>query len=165
MRRREFITLLGGAAATWPLAAKAQDGGARRIGVLMMYAQTDQQGKAFVGSFQQGLQALGWLEGSNVQVDYRWASPGSVERLAQEIVALKPDVILSSSTPTTAALLKQTRAIPIVFANIVDPMELTTVAALFNPVAAPYADNYLDYFKTATLTRGIKDVSTPVRTV
>jgi putative tryptophan/tyrosine transport system substrate-binding protein len=201
-KRREVITLLGGAAA-WPFAARAQQGGARRIGVLMMYAQTDRQGQSFVAAFQRGLQAHGWLSSRNVEIDYRWTLPDSADRVASEIVALKPEVILSSSTPTTAALLKQTRAIPIVFANIVDPVgsgfvanlarpggnvtgflnfhfsmagkwvellreiapNVTTVAAVFNRTAAPYADNYLDHFTTATVTHGMKDISVSVRSL
>ena len=125
MRRREFITLLGGATATWPLAVRAQqDGAMRRIGVLMAFGEGDPVGEARVAAFREGLQELGWVEGRNIRIDTRWATAdlASTERLAMELVALQPDLILSNSTPTTAALLKQTRTIPIVFAVVSDPV-------------------------------------------
>jgi putative ABC transport system substrate-binding protein len=119
MQRREFITLLGGAAAaspvSWPLAAHAQQpGGMRRIGVLMAYAESDSEGQAFVAAFREGLQKLGWAEGRNIRIDARWAMANveAMQRFARELVALQPDLILSHSTPSTAALLQQTRTIP-----------------------------------------------------
>ena len=136
MTRRELIALLGGATAAWPLAARAQQPvGMRRIGVLMAYAESDPEGQAFVAVFQEGLQKLGWTEGRNIQIDYRWAS-GDVElmqRLAKELVALQPDVILSHSTTTTANILQQTRAIPIIFANVTDPIGSGFVTSLPRP--------------------------------
>jgi ABC-type uncharacterized transport system substrate-binding protein len=118
LKRREFITLLGGAFAAWPLAARAQQGERmRRIGVLMGYAESDREGQGFVAAFREGLQKLGWAEGRNVHIDMRWATPGDMEliqRFAKELVALQPDVILSHGTPTTATLLQQTRTIPII---------------------------------------------------
>jgi putative tryptophan/tyrosine transport system substrate-binding protein len=125
MKRRDFITLLGGAAA-WPLAARAQQTGAmRRIGVLMAFAEGDREGQAFVTAFRDDLRHFGWIEGRNIRIDRRWATaddPGSIPRLADELVALEPDLILSHSTPTTAALLKRTRTIPIIFAFVSDPL-------------------------------------------
>ena len=125
MRRREFITLLGGAAA-WPLAARAQQPDRmRRIGVLMGYAESDRQGQAFVAAFRDELQKLGWTEGRNIRIDTRWATPGDAEsrqRFAKELVALQPDLVLSHGTPATATLLQQTRTIPIVFAAVSDPV-------------------------------------------
>jgi hypothetical protein len=113
--RREFIFILGGAAAAWPLAAPAQQGERmRRIGVLMAYAESDREGQARVAAFRAGLQKLGLAEGRNIRIDYRWAAPDDVEsiqRFAKELVALQPDLILSNNTPTTAALLEQTRTI------------------------------------------------------
>jgi putative tryptophan/tyrosine transport system substrate-binding protein len=135
VRRREFITLLGGAAA-WPLAARAQQPAQmRRIGVLMMYAESNAQGQAFVAAFREALGKLGWREGHNVRIDYRWATSDleSIQRFAKDLVALQPDLILSSSTPTTASLLQQTRTIPIIFANIVDPVGSGFVASLPRP--------------------------------
>ena len=125
MMRREFITLLGGAAAAWPLAARAQQSErARRIGVLMGYPDTDAEGQAGVAAFQNGLQQLGWSS-DKMRIDTRWAPPGNTEalhRFAKELVTLQPDLILSHSTPTTAALLQDTRSIPIVFAFVSDPL-------------------------------------------
>ena len=136
MRRREFITLLGGAAATWPLAARAQQPDAvRRIGVLMGFAESDREGQAFVAAFREGLQKLGWAEGRNIRIDYRWAALDTelMQRFAKELVALQPDLILSQSTPATAAMLQQTRTIPIVFALVADPIGSGFVASFPQP--------------------------------
>jgi putative tryptophan/tyrosine transport system substrate-binding protein len=134
-RRREFITLLSGAAA-WPLAARAQQPERmRRIGVLMAYAENDREYQSHLAAFREDLQKLGWTEGRNVQIDYRWAAldPELMRRLAKELIALQPDVILSSSSPTTASLLQETRSIPIIFANIGDPVGSGLVASLSRP--------------------------------
>src|SRR5215467_5511967 len=107
MRRRDFIKAIGGTAA-WPLAARAQQGGdVRRVGVLMSYPDNDLEAQAWVATFHQGLQKLGWVEGGNIHSDSRWAGGEDTEALqkfARELVALDPHVILSSSTPSTAAL-------------------------------------------------------------
>jgi putative tryptophan/tyrosine transport system substrate-binding protein len=136
MRRREFLGVLGSAAATWPTAVQAQQAErTRRIGVLMGYAEGDREGQAFVTAFREGLQQLGWAEGRNVQIDARWGA-GSAEptlQYAKELVALKPDLILSHSTVTTAALLKQTRTIPVIFANVTDPIGSGFVANFPKP--------------------------------
>src|SRR5215471_10907247 len=135
-RRRAFITLLGGAAA-WPLAARAQQGERiRRIGVLEGFAESNREGQERAAAFREGLKQLGWVEGRNIRIDIRWAAPGDAElirRLARELVALEPDLILSSSTPTTAALLNETRTIPVVFANISDPLGSGFVASYPRP--------------------------------
>jgi ABC-type uncharacterized transport system substrate-binding protein len=137
MTRRDFITLLGGAVAAWPLAARAQQPGAmRRIGALMGYAESDPAAQAWVAAFREGLQKLGWTEGLNIRIDTRWAAPGDAEarqRFAKELVALQPDLILSHATPTTATLLQQTRAIPIIFANVADPVGSGFVASFARP--------------------------------
>ncbi|HEY2426886.1 MAG TPA: ABC transporter substrate-binding protein [Pseudolabrys sp.] len=141
MRRREFITVVGtvvgGAAVSWPLAARAQQPDRmRRIGVLMGYAESDSEGQAFIVAFREGLQKLGWVENRNMRIDYRWATSDdsdSIERFAKELVALQPDLILSHNTPTTAATLQQTRAIPIIFALINDPIGSGFVASLARP--------------------------------
>jgi len=136
MRRREFIALLGGATA-WPLAAQAQQGErTRRIGVLMGYAENDWEAQAWVAAFREGLQKLGWVEGRNIRIDFRWVAASDVKSMqpfAKEVVTLQPDLILTSSTPTTAALLEQTRTIPIIFANLVDPVGSGFVASLPRP--------------------------------
>jgi putative tryptophan/tyrosine transport system substrate-binding protein len=126
VRRREFITLVGGAAGAWPVAARAQQrpDRKRRIGVLMFSADDDAEVRVWVSSFVQGLRELNWAEGSNVHIDYRWTAgdPGRTRMLAAELVALKPDVILASNTTTLVALYEATRTTPIVFANVSDPV-------------------------------------------
>jgi putative ABC transport system substrate-binding protein len=135
MRRREFITLLGSTAVAWPLAARAQQPEMRRIGVLMGYAESDRQGQANVAAFLMGLQKLGWTEGRNVAIEYRWAAAEAdlVQQFAKELVALQPDLILTQNTPITAAVLQQTRTIPIIFANVSDPVGSGFVAGLPRP--------------------------------
>ena len=137
MNRRGFTLLVGGVAAGWPLAARAQQPDRmRRIGVLEAFAESDREGQDRAAAFREGLQKLGWAEGRNIRIDTRWARPGdaeSTERFAKELVALQPDLILSYSTPTTAALVKQTRTIPIVFANISDPVGSGFVASFPRP--------------------------------
>jgi putative ABC transport system substrate-binding protein len=137
MRRREFIKAIAGSAIAWPLAVLAQQAErTRRIGVLMGYPENDLEGPAFFAAFRGGLEKLGWVEGRNIRLDTRWASPNDAEarqRFAKELVALQPDVILSAVTPTTAALLQHTRTIPIVFATVSDPVGSGFVAGLAQP--------------------------------
>jgi putative ABC transport system substrate-binding protein len=135
VRRRELIALLGSAAATWPLAARAQQpDGMRRIGVLLALAEDDPEAKARLAAFRQGLEKRGWSEGRNVRIDYRFAPVSAqAEVLAKELVALQPDVILANSTPVTAALQRESRTIPIVFAGVADPIGSGFVASLPRP--------------------------------
>ena len=137
MRRRNFIAGLASIAIDWPLAARAQQPERmRRIGVLMGYPENDLEGPAFFAAFREGLQKLGWMEDRNIRLDTRWVSPDDAEarqRFAKELVALQPDLILSSVTPTTAALLQHTRTIPIVFATVSDPVGSGFVASLARP--------------------------------
>jgi putative tryptophan/tyrosine transport system substrate-binding protein len=136
MKRRKFITLLCGAAAAWPLAARAQQPDQfRRIGVLMSFAESDPQAQARVAAFRKGLQELGWAEGRNIRIDIRWATSDAalMQRFAKELVALQPDLILSHNTPTTATLLQQTRTIPIVFAVVSDPIGSGFIASFPRP--------------------------------
>jgi putative ABC transport system substrate-binding protein len=136
MRRREFITLLGGAAAAWPLAARAQQAERmRRVGVLMHLGENHAEGQARVAAFQQGLQQLGWIDGRNVRLDVRWGA-GDAERyrrFAAELVALRPDVILASASSSVAALQKATRTVPIVFAGVIDPVGAGFVESMARP--------------------------------
>ena len=137
MKRREFITLLGGTAVAWPLAARAQQPERMRlIGVLMGYAESDSEAQAQIAAFRDGLQKLGWIEGRNTRIDTRWATPtnaAAMQQFAVELVALQPEVILASTTPTTTALLQQTRTIPIVFATVGDPIGSGFVASFPRP--------------------------------
>jgi len=136
LKRRELITVLGGATALWPLAARAQQADRMRlIGVLMAYAESDPEGQAWVAAFRERLQKLGWAEGRNIRIVTRWATPNveAMQRFAKELVAQQPDLILSQSTPTTAALLQHTRTIPIIFANIADPVGSGFVASFPRP--------------------------------
>jgi len=133
MKRREFITLLGGATVAWPLAAGAQQPERmRRIGVLMPYARDDTEGQARVTAFVQGLQKLGWIEGRNLQIEYRWDT-GDLQKAAAELVALSPEVIFASTTPAVAALQQATRSVPIVVAGVADPVSGGFVDSLAKP--------------------------------
>jgi putative ABC transport system substrate-binding protein len=134
MRRREFITLVSGAVAL-PLTAYAQKPDGVRLGVLMPFATTDPSSKLDVAALVGQLQALGWTEGRNIRIDYRWAA-GDAEQMeasAKDLVAQKPDVIFCRSTPVTASLLKQTRTIPIVFSMVSDPIGERFVESLARP--------------------------------
>jgi putative ABC transport system substrate-binding protein len=136
INRRETITLLGGAAASWPLAARAQQGNrVRRIGVLSVLDENDPDYKARLSAFTQALAGLGWTVGRNVRMDLRGAG-GDTNRMqafAQELVGLQPDIILATSTPVTVALQRETRTIPIVFASINDPVASGIVERLNRP--------------------------------
>jgi putative ABC transport system substrate-binding protein len=136
MKRREFIALLGGAAAAWPVAAGAQQGELmRRIGVLMNTGADEPESQARLAAFLQGLQELGWAVGRNLRIDYRW-SPGDLARLrkdATELVALRPEVILAGVGPTTETLRQVTNTIPIVMAQGIDPVGNGHVDSLARP--------------------------------
>ena len=171
---------------------------------MMGYPENDLEGPAFFAAFREGLQKLGWIEGRNIRLDTRWVSPEDAEarqRFAKELVALQPDLILSSVTPTTAALLQHTRTIPIVFATVSDPVgsgfvaslarpggnvtgfqallsslggkwlellkeiapRVASVAMLFNPAVAPYAESFLDPFKAAASSFAVEPIAASVR--
>jgi putative ABC transport system substrate-binding protein len=136
MRRRDFITVLGGAAFAGPFAVSAQQTDRiRRVGVLMGYGEADPEAKALLAEFTRELSTLGWIEGRNLRMDVRWA-PGRTDLMrtfAKELVDLQPDVILSDSTPVTAALKHETPTIPIVFAAVADPLGSGFVASLSHP--------------------------------
>jgi putative ABC transport system substrate-binding protein len=136
MKRREFIAAIGGAA-VWPQAARAQQREPlRRVGVLMGYAENDSEAQEQLAAFRDGFQKLGWTEGRNIRIDTRWTIPAEAElmqRFAKERVALQPDVILSSTTQATTALLQQTHTIPIVFATVGDPIGGGFVASFSRP--------------------------------
>ena len=136
MRRREFTRLLGGATVAWSVATHAQQTErVRRIGVLTSSAESDQEGQSSVAAFREGLRKLGWMEGRNSEIDIRWAA-ADVELMkgfAKELVSLQPDLILTSSTPATAAMLQQTRTIPVIFVLVADPVGSGFVANLSRP--------------------------------
>jgi len=136
MRRREFITLLGGAAAAWPLVVRAQQPtGTRRIGVLMNFRSDASEGQARMAVFAQALQKLGWTDGDNVRTDIRWAADDMelFRKFSKELVELNPDVILASAGQSVAELQRATRSVPIVFANVVDPVGAGYVTSLARP--------------------------------
>jgi putative tryptophan/tyrosine transport system substrate-binding protein len=135
VRRREIITLLGGAAA-WSFAAHAQPvERIRRIGALMAFADGDTQGKARVVSFEETLHKLGWFEGRNIRIDYRLAGqdPETRQKFAAELVATQPDLIFTTDTSTTASVMRQTRMIPIIFVQVSDPIGSGFVSSLNRP--------------------------------
>ena len=136
LRRREFMAALLGGAAAWPLAARGQQRDrVRRIGVLMPLDENDPPAKAFVSAFMQALAGLGWTDGRNVRIDLRWGG-GDINRiraLAQGLVGLQPDMIVTYGTPATAAVQGETRTIPIVFTNVADPVASGIVPRLDRP--------------------------------
>src|SRR5262245_10832556 len=132
MRRREFIALFGGAAATWPLAVSAQQ--IRRIGVMIALAEEDPESKKWLTAFRQVIEQLGWSDGINFRLDYRFAPAGSrAPEFAKELLGLQPDVILAFSTPVAAAFQRETRTIPIVFIGIADAVGQGFVPNLARP--------------------------------
>ena len=136
MRRRTFISLLGGAAVMWPCAARAQQGERmRRIGVLTDYAESDPQGRDRVAALRLGLHQLGWIEGRNLHIDYCWgaADLGRIRDCGSELVRLAPDVIWANGTPPLQAARRATDTIPIVFSNVADPIATAMVASLVSP--------------------------------
>jgi len=136
MRRRDFIKVITGSAVTWPLAARAQQPSAsRRLGVLMNFSEADPAAQLLIATFREGLKLLGWVEGANLHVDYRW-SAGDLERVrkyAAELVALGPDVILAYGGSVVQPLLKLSRNVPIVFTEVVDPIAAGFIASLARP--------------------------------
>ena len=203
MIRRDFITLLGGAAAAaLPFSARAQSR-LRRIGALLAFDERDPMAQGWVAALRDQLTKLGWIEGQNIQIDFRWSSSNvqTMQQFAEELVALHPDVILSSSTPPTRILMQHTRTIPIVFANLVDPVGSKLVESLakpggnvtgfvnlepsiagkwlellkeiaptigrvaipYNPSTAPYAEIYLNNFKSAGAALALEIVAGPVQ--
>jgi putative ABC transport system substrate-binding protein len=169
MRRREFITLLGGAAATWwPLTAEAQQPEqVRRIGVLMNRVADNPEGQAAVAAFRQALQQLGWSDGRNVRIDTRWGvnDVDRDRRDAAELVALAPDVILASGTPSVAALQHVTRSLPIVFVGVTDPVGAGLVDTLARPGGNVTGFMLLEYSSSGKWLELLKQISPLVKQV
>jgi putative ABC transport system substrate-binding protein len=136
MHRREFIALIGGAAAVWPLAGRTQQGESiRRVGMLMPYSKGDADGQAVIAAFQRRLQDLGWAEGSNIRFEIRWAGgdPDKARTFAKELIGMTPDVIVPSSNQVTTILQQETHTIPIVFVLVGDPVGSGYVASMAQP--------------------------------
>jgi ABC-type uncharacterized transport system substrate-binding protein len=167
LRRREFIALLGGAAAAGPLGARAQQAERmQRIGVLMNVAADDAEGRGRVAAFQQALQQLGWADGRDVRIDYRWAGDaGRFHRYAEELLALAPDVILASATPSVQALQQVTRTVPIVFANLGDPVAMGFVDSLARPGGNTTGFTPLDFGFAAKWLELLKEIAPRVTRV
>jgi ABC-type uncharacterized transport system substrate-binding protein len=178
-KRCEFISLLGGAAA-WPLAARAQQPERmRRIGVLMTTAADDPEGQARLAAFVQGLQQLGWIDGSNVRIETRWPAGNAddTRRFAAELLALAPDVILAPGSATVGPLLQATRAVPIVFVHVPDPvgagahkLPAVYVQGLYVEAGGliSYGPNFYDQFRRAAgyvdrILKGEKPADLPVQ--
>ena len=159
MRRRDFITLLGSAAANWPITASAQPReGMRRIGVLMHLTADDPEGQSRLAAFLQGLQEAGWTVGRNITIDVRWAGADVelMKRFARELVAAQPDLIFTSSTPATGAMVQATRTIPVIFVLVADPVGSGYVASLprpggnvtgFTPIVASLGGKWAELLK------------------
>jgi ABC-type uncharacterized transport system substrate-binding protein len=136
MQRRQFITLLGTSAAAWPLAARAQPRErVQRIAMFNNFFDGDAEGQVRISAFQRGLAQLGWITGRNVRFEHRWpgTDPGRIQAVAKEVVETPPDVIVAGTTPHVAALMRETRAIPIVFATLSDPVGSGFIASLARP--------------------------------
>jgi putative ABC transport system substrate-binding protein len=135
VRRREFITLLGGAVAAWPRAADAQQERMRRIGILMNATAEEPEAQTYVAAFQQGLQEFGWSVGRNLRIDLRWGGGDAdrTRRYAAELAALSPDVMVAAGGPVVSAMQQATRTVPIVFAQSIDPVGAGHVASLARP--------------------------------
>jgi putative tryptophan/tyrosine transport system substrate-binding protein len=162
MKKREFITLLGGAAVAWPLAARAQQADrVRHIGVLMAAAADDPEYQARVGAFLQGLQQLGWADGRNVRIDTRWATtnPDDIRRHAAELAALAPDVILADGGTTLGPLQQATRTVPIVFVNLTDPVGAGYVDSLARPGGNASGFTLFEYSISAKWLELLKEIA------
>jgi putative tryptophan/tyrosine transport system substrate-binding protein len=169
MNRREFITLLAGAAA-WPLAANAQPSvRVRRIGIFMNLASDDAEGQSRNAAFLQGLQELGWAVGRNVRIDYRWGAsnsdPDRMRKDAAELLALAPDVVLATTAPIVVALQQVSRTVPIAFATVIDPVGAGVVASLARPGGNATGFITFEYGISAKWLELLKEMSPGVKRV
>ena len=168
MRRRDFITLLGGAAATWPVVGRAQQGErVRRVGVLMHTTSDEPDAQARLAAFLQGMQGAGWEVGRNLRIETRW-SEGDVARLrknATELVALNPDVILAGTGPTAATLQQASRTVPIVFAQTVDPVGSGVANSMSQPGGNATGFLQFDYDLSGKWVELLKEAAPQVKRV
>jgi len=165
MRRREFITLLGGAAAAWPMAARGQQpSGLRRVGVLMSLAGDDPEAQARLAALREGLQELGWVDGANVRIDTRWGEGDSdrIRKYAADLMALAPDVIVASGGSVTGPLLQLTRTVPIVFTQTPDPVGAGFVDSLPRPGGNATGFTLFEYDMGAKWLEVLKDIAPSV---
>jgi putative ABC transport system substrate-binding protein len=165
MKRRDFVTLLGGAAATWPLAARAQPDRVRRIGMFMNLSESDSRSQRRVAAFRQGLQELGWVEGRNVRIDARWGAgdPDRYRRYAAELVALAPGAILAVSTPAVVALKQASRTVPIVFVGVIDPVGSGLIASLARPGGNATGFTIFEYAISAKWVELLREIAPRVK--
>jgi putative tryptophan/tyrosine transport system substrate-binding protein len=165
MRRREFITILGGAATAWPLAARAQQPDrVRRIGLLLGIAENDPEADARVTAFRQGLQELGWVEGRNIRIDSRFAASEAtrIRAYVAELMALSPDVFVANSTPVLAALRQATSSIPIVFAVVNDPVGQGFISSLARPGGNITGFTFIEFAMVGKWLQMLKEVAPAV---
>jgi putative tryptophan/tyrosine transport system substrate-binding protein len=170
MKRREFITLVAGAAAAWPLAGWAQPSvRVRRIGIFMNLASDDPEGQSRNAAFLQGLQELGWAVGRNVRIDYRWGAsnydPNRMRKDAEDLLALAPDVILAATAPIVAALQQVSQTVPIAFASVIDPVGAGLVASLAQPGGNATGFIMFEYGIGAKWLELLKEISPSVKRV
>jgi ABC-type uncharacterized transport system substrate-binding protein len=168
MNRRAFITMLGGAAAAWPIAPRAQQPVlSKRVGILMGFAESDVVAQAYLAAFRQTFQQLGWSSGREVQIDTRWAAADADlnRRYAAELVALSPDVILATLSPTVAALRATTRTIPIVFAQTIDPVGSGFVESLARPGGNITGFTPFEYGMSGKWVELLKDIAPDIKRV
>jgi putative ABC transport system substrate-binding protein len=168
MKRRNFIALLGGAAASWPLAVRAQQGErVRRIGALMNLAADDPEALGRITAFVQGLQQLGWTDGRNVRIDARWAAGNAdnFRKYAADLIALAPDCILATSTQSVTALQQATTTVPIVFVQVIDPVGAGMVASLARPGGNTTGFTVFEYGMSGKWVELLKELAPGVRRV
>jgi putative ABC transport system substrate-binding protein len=166
MRRREFIAALGSAAA-WPLLAHAQQDRVRRIGVLMPYTKDDPEDQQRVAAFQEGLKRSGWIEGRNIQSEYRWYA-GDADRAqssARELVGLTPDLILVGAAPGLVALRREARAVPLVFVAVTDPVGLGLVESLARPGGSATGFTFFEFSVGTKLLESLQQIAPQVRRI
>ena len=169
MKRREFITLIWGAAVASPLAARAQQPSdrMRRIGAMMAYTKDDPEDQARVAAFREGLKQSGWIEGRNIQSDYRWYA-GDADRArsaAKELVALKPDVILVGASSGLVALRQETRSVPLVFVAVTDPIGLGLVESLARPGGNATGFTFFEFSVGTKLLEALQQIAPRVRRI